>query len=335
MIGLAALVVLLALTTMAAAAAPACPTSGRTITYTYNLPEPRTVTVTKPKDSELCPNMDTGGCCDSIVITGLAEGWKVTGEVSVKFLFTTKYRLGDPKAIQLYSTISVNAVVGPTGIVTIGNICYPPAHNWPSGEIHVDLALLVADANNLPVQGIGQDPNIPGTLGPGMGGWDPVCNTLACTPGYWKTHPEAWLGVKTTDLFSTVFQKTPSFNSLLTMIQATGTNGGGEKAMIRHCSSAYVGSKWVEYQKQYGNLAVGTCPYWAAGTYAADDIIQKVKDAYNGDVSFEAAHQYCAAMNQNSLCGPGGVWTNTTTGVFGGPACLLPFRGSATPGGWK
>lgn len=303
---------------------PPCPTTGRLREVTYG-----DVTVTLPDNAPLCPAEQTGGCCDSITITGLTEGWTVTGPIDVYFLFTTQYPPGDPNARQLIAHIDVNETVGSTGTVTIGNICYPPAHSWPTAELHVDLALLVAD-NGVPVSGIGSDPTIPGVIGPGLGGWDPVCYHLGCTPGYWKTHPLAWEGVSPSDLFSNVFgvPGKPVWDTDLTMLEATMTGGGGEYAMVRHCAAAYVGAKWAAAQP---NLDDGPCVAWLNETVTPAEVVEKVQDAYEGIITFDVAHAFCASANEEALCGPNGPWLNTTTAAYGGAACILGYSGPATP----
>ncbi len=64
-------------------------------------------------------------------------------------------------------------------------VYYPPAAAWPdfdpspgfdAREIHVDLSIVVRDENNAVVEWIGDDPQVPGTLGPGGQDWDVNCN---------------------------------------------------------------------------------------------------------------------------------------------------------------
>jgi len=71
-----------------------------------------------------------------------------------------------------------------------------------------------------------------------------------CTPGFWKTHPQLWDGqgsndvtstIQTTDLFNATFGVTSAQSGLedsVTLLDATGLNGGGKKALARHAAAA-------------------------------------------------------------------------------------------------
>lgn len=71
-----------------------------------------------------------------------------------------------------------------------------------------------------------------------------------CSPGFWKTHPELWDGVGTDDVTSTIktyllFNAYFGVTSLqsgiadsVTLLQATGLNGGGILALDRHAAAA-------------------------------------------------------------------------------------------------
>lgn len=300
--------------------APPCPTEGRTTTFTFNEPaggQGRVVTVTVPTDAEICPREDTKGCCDTIQITGLDPAWYLDGFYSLSYVYTTKVPPGEPNTELIYSK-TVGEVAGADN-QAVFKVCLPFAHSWKSFELHVDLSITVwTDANKTTkVTWIGQDPvNAGGVIGPGMD-WDPVCYGIGCTPGYWKTHLGAWTPEGLPDqLFKNVFGRTPSSpNANIKMKDAAGLGGGGEKAMIRHCSAAYVGTLW----KAANVLAQGgNCIAFTGATAA--NVIAAVQAGYDsGD--FEAAHQYCAGLNENALCGPNGPWLGTSDGQYGGPAC--------------
>lgn len=100
--------------------------------------------------------------------------------------------------------------------------------------------------------------------------------TEGLTPGYWKNHTEAWVGLMwrgnpvtpTTKFVDVMFAGTdypalaaksyfprdPSINANITLMQALQLGGGGEKAFLRHATAAllnsasdidYWGEKWV------------------------------------------------------------------------------------------
>lgn len=335
----AVLIALLLIAIPASAQQPACPTGGRTTTSTYTNGS-QTVYLTVPFDAQLCPQESTGGCCDKIVVTGLTPGWTIEGNVQIYFFFTTKYPDGDPRQRMLYNSFTIPVTpIGDSGKFVESRICYPPAHGWPSAEMHVDFNLVVKDENGLKVPWIGDDlTNAPGTLGPGGRDWDPTCYSLGCTPGYWKTHPNAWPPSLTpaTTTFYGVFGKYASWDQSLLLIEGAGASGskGKDANMVRQCSAAYVGAVW--YSTVYNNT--GKCGAW--GVYlnggaevTPADIVKWVQDAYNdgSKAAFANAQDKCTSLNENSICGPNGPWLNTETGSFGDPACLLPSGIPATP----
>lgn len=115
---------------------------------------------------------------------------------------------------------------------------------------------------------------------PGSGG-----GTQGCTPGYWKQqqHFGSWTGYTTGQSFEAVFgvNISPSIAGDLTLLNALGLNGGGEKAMIRHAVAALLNAS---------NLGVD---YYAA----VANVIAKVQAAY-GTGSFEPTKDEFAAQNE-------------------------------------
>ena len=338
----AALVLLLLLSTGTALAqfsvnwsAPSCPTAGRLETFLYPRPGGGQVAVTVP-DSELgqmlCPREDTDGCCDELVFAGLLPGEVVKGWIKLDYVYTTKVGPCAPGVADretIYFLNPVQAVAGPTGIVKF-KVCYPFAHSWKSYELHVDFTFgLYPDA----IAALNPELRYPWFGVPGLGwfgpseaqgkpDYDPICWHLGCTPGYWKNHPEDWVGVGTGELFTNVFSQAcngpytipvTQWNEGLTMLEAAGLGGGQERAMIRHCSAAYVAAMWMDAQPSFDQ---GVCIAFTV-TPNACAIVQAVQTAYMAgtNAAFEAAHQFCANLNENAVCPLNGVWLTTNTGT--------------------
>ena len=57
-----------------------------------------------------------------------------------------------------------------------------------------------------------------------------------CTPGYWKTHPDNWVGYDPTELFNNVFGVVDPDD--LTLMEALWAGGGGKYALGRHAVAA-------------------------------------------------------------------------------------------------
>jgi hypothetical protein len=327
----AMLVALLLLSTAAFAqvnwSAPACPSVGRYTTYTFTNPTVpgQMVTVMAPIDSQLCPREETKGCCDKITIIGLNPSWYIEGFYELDYVFTTA---GVPDEV-IYRVPIDQFAADPVEF----KVCYPYAHSWKSFELHIDLSITVFTDNTktTKVAWIGNDlVNAAGVIGPGMD-WDPFCKSLGCTPGYWRNHTSAWTGVSPADMFRTVFSPIPNTaTNNLTMLQAVQLGGGGERAMIRHCSAAYIGALWAtENVTPLGGNCIGFVA--ASGT----EIVTAVKNAYSTK-NYEAAHQFCASLNEDALCGPDGPWLNTNDGSTNGTPCnpMLKYV-NTTAGGMK
>lgn len=302
--------------------APTCPNqaTGRNVqVYTNPNNASQVITVDTPGDHSIC---NTGGCCDKFYILGVPAGWTVRGWVESKYLFTCGGK--DPEIIQRLDFDS-NPITSTGAMITI-DMCYPKTHAWPSFEIHIDLSLSIWDNSVTPVhqRWVGGDlVNAPGAIGPGLD-WDPVCYTLGCTPGFWKNHCNSgchqdlvWPGgYLPTTLFKTALGPLPAGkpnpsagDTSLTLIGALNTGGGGEKAMVRHCAAALLNAGYV-----VSGSWPGSCLAFADGTPDIADIQSAVQAAYSSG-NFEAAHQYCAGINE-SLCPNDDVWLGVA-----GPGC--------------
>lgn len=104
---------------------------------------------------------------DRIYTSGMREGWRLSGTVTVR----------RPDDTFTYAVIPVNQ----TGDLDL-LVPYPPVSQWQDNgsnhEIHVDMAIQVLDANNQLVTWVGGDQdNAPGVLGPGGQDWDVYCTT--------------------------------------------------------------------------------------------------------------------------------------------------------------
>jgi hypothetical protein len=102
-----------------------------------------------------------------------------------------------------------------------------------------------------------------------------------CTPGYWKQdqHFDSWVGYSLSDSFDTAFGVDASGSDSL--LDALGTNGGGENALKRHAAAALL------------NTATNGVNYW----YTTADIIAIVQNAY-ATGNFETAKDLLAAQNE-------------------------------------
>lgn len=275
------------------------------------------LTIITPETYDQCPIQ---GCCDTITVTGVPAGYKVVGQIVSSFVFTTMCMNNQPAYAPTgrseLETINLDNTPNAEGVVTI-KVCYPNSHSWPSFETHVDLfmdLMNVSTGETIAIVGSGAD-------------WDTFCRTVGCTPGKWKNwtglknQPNLWpTGYNTGDLFATKFGKEALSKPGLTLLDALATGGGGEKAMVRHCTAALLNAAWTEAQAWSGNdcqrfLDIPETPGFD-GTPTVDQIIQLVQDAYDGvgGVTFDSAHQQCAGVNE-SMCALDGVWLGTDNGV--------------------
>lgn len=280
-------------------------------TYTNGV---QTIVVSTPNDRPIC---NSTGCCDSIDISGVPSGWSVQGWVQSAYLFTCG---GLPPQVIEYKSVNIVS----TGADIHIPVCFPKSHDWPSFEIHVDLSLGIYDGGGIQQLWVGGDPSgAPGAIGPGLD-WDPTCYTLGCTPGFWKNHCNVGCNQTLTwpngYLPSTLFRlaldapankpNNSAGGPNLTLIDALGTGGGDEKAMVRHCAAALLNAAYVA-----DNPWPGACGAFQADTPTVVEVQNIVKSAYAGISTFEEAHQACAAVNE-SLCPYDGVYLGVE-----GPGC--------------
>jgi hypothetical protein len=102
-----------------------------------------------------------------------------------------------------------------------------------------------------------------------------------CTPGFWKNHPEAWVGFSTGATVESVFSDAPDSVASLTLIEGLGLGGGGVNALTRHAIAALLNaaSPGVDYP-----LTVDEVIALVNGAFASGDpdTIESVKDTLEG-----------------------------------------------------
>jgi hypothetical protein len=98
----------------------------------------------------------------------------------------------------------------------------------------------------------------------------PARGAQGCTPGYWKQdhHYDSWQGYAPGDSFNAVFGVNASFGSL-TLGQAVGLNGGGERAMARHAVAALLNSSssGVDYYFTTAEVIAAVQQAYATGDF--------------------------------------------------------------------
>ncbi len=70
-----------------------------------------------------------------------------------------------------------------------------------------------------------------------------------CTPGFWKNHPEFWVGVAPDDGFNATFGVTPALSGLsddVTLMQALDVSGSLLNALNRHAAAALVNAHYED-----------------------------------------------------------------------------------------
>jgi hypothetical protein len=69
-----------------------------------------------------------------------------------------------------------------------------------------------------------------------------------CTPGFWKTHPDAWGGTaySPTATLGSVFTGLPAAYANVTLLQALSFKGGGLEALLRQAVAALLNSTNAE-----------------------------------------------------------------------------------------
>lgn len=101
-----------------------------------------------------------------------------------------------------------------------------------------------------------------------------------CTPGYWKQkqHFDSWVLYQPTDYFDLVFGVGPR----VTLLQALGTNGGGEQALRRHAAAALLNAAAFPEVDYYYHVA---------------EVIQIVRTAY-ATKNYETAKNWLEKQNE-------------------------------------
>jgi len=91
-----------------------------------------------------------------------------------------------------------------------------------------------------------------------------------CTPGYWKNHPDSWVGYIPGDNFNSVFGVGPNMTLMEALSAKRGDFGSGaEAAFVRHAVAALL-------NESSGIDALGT--YWLGVA---------ITEVYENDASFE------------------------------------------------
>ena len=83
-----------------------------------------------------------------------------------------------------------------------------------------------------------------------------------CTPGYWKNHPDSWVGYSPDDLFSEVFGRVITIGSDKkaitdpTLMEALNGNGGGVTALARHAVAGILNASHpnINYPRTVGTI---------------------------------------------------------------------------------
>ena len=98
-----------------------------------------------------------------------------------------------------------------------------------------------------------------------------------CTPGFWKNHPEVWVGFATGQTVGSVFTGFSSALSSLTLLQGLSTGGGGEIALMRHAIAALLNAAHpsVDYPLTTAAIIAMVNAALASGD---DDEIESLKD---------------------------------------------------------
>ena len=115
-----------------------------------------------------------------------------------------------------------------------------------------------------------------------------------CTPGYWKTHTDRWVGFAPGDSFDATFG-VDAFGPALTLLEAAAQGGGGLAALGRHAVAALLNASHAE----------------VSYSLTADAVILLVQDAVSsGD--FESTKDLLADFNEDG-CPLGGTPASPAT----------------------
>jgi hypothetical protein len=108
-----------------------------------------------------------------------------------------------------------------------------------------------------------------------------------CTPGFWKNHPEAWVGFSPGDSFATVFgvAALPGQPATLTLEQAVNLGGGGFDALARHAVAALLNAAHPEVDYPFTEAQIIAL---VQGAIAGTEDVETVKNM------FEAANELTA-----------------------------------------
>jgi hypothetical protein len=285
------------------------------------------ITITTPKNN--ATTAACGDCVDKITITGIPAGAIVEGRAIVSEVFSNattgpnvcgaagpRYSYFPGTANKFWTpdrnVISV-VPLNCSGSATCSFILdYPPPGEWHTPELHVDFQITVfidVNGNGTYDQwGSSPDTTLVGPYFGGTGGWDPVCGSTGCTPGYWKNH-DFPIGVDPIALVNTVFGITNGVNSNLTLVQALALKGGGESAFLRQAVAAYLsaidpGPGWCYNRTVESSCTIGGCaycwigfPYYPQNPGWVDGVKDIVQDAYAAN-QFEDFKNLFAAANE-------------------------------------
>lgn len=159
---------------------------------------------------------------------------------------------------------------------------------WDTLVVNVTIP---AGASTLTIQALSADAtgsgNVPASFVWNVGGLSvpvtppppPPGGGQGCTPGYWKQphHFGSWTGYAPTDDYATTFGVNASFT--LTLVEAAGQGGGGEKALGRHAVAALLNSASAGVDYEYTTAEVIAL---VQGAYVSGNF-ESAKDLLEGE----------------------------------------------------
>ena len=121
------------------------------------------------------------------------------------------------------------------------------------------------------------------------------CGGEGCTPGFWKNNAEkwgaiAWVGYSPDDSFSSVFgvvitiftggnpNKSSSYITDPTLLEALGANGGGINALARHAVAALLNTSSPCVQYAYSSVSALIADVYDAIVSGDEEAIQSLHE---------------------------------------------------------
>jgi hypothetical protein len=179
-----------------------------TVAITYNFPD---------SYSSCMPS-------DVVYTTGLPQNWKIMGQYSF-------YDMSVTPPVRLAPFTNQTSI----GANLQQQIIYPPVNSWPLTDpatntrtIWVSAVAVIFNENNVMVAQL--------QAGGISHKWTVTCTppavVEACTPGYWRNHPESWVGYDPNASFNATFSVN-YFDPNFTLMQAAWAGGGGLNKVAR------------------------------------------------------------------------------------------------------